>query len=137
METQNKAIIDPVFKNRLQELYLMYVNDFISTYAFADHLNISQAEAELIIEEGRKEHEQRVKELQQSNSKEEINIKSGLFDVTLNKEEVTQLYEDNMFLEDIVQILLNPELLNSWDYKYSSIEEVKRDWEDYLNRTKK
>lgn len=62
---------------------------------------------------------------------ENINIKSGLFDVTLTKEEVTKLYEDTMFLEDITEILLNPELLNSWDYPYNTIEEVKQAYKEY------
>lgn len=46
-----------------RELYLSYVNDFISVYSFADHYNIAQEDANNIINEGRELHEQFVKDV--------------------------------------------------------------------------
>lgn len=46
--------------DRLQSLYLEYVNDFLTLDAFADYLFISVEEAHAIIEAGKAIHEYRV-----------------------------------------------------------------------------
>lgn len=42
---------------QLIELYLLYVNGFITVKAFADYVNLSPEDAEIIINLGRKYHE--------------------------------------------------------------------------------
>jgi hypothetical protein len=51
---------------------------------------------------------------------ESIEIKSGLFEITLKKEEVKQLYEDNQFLRDAILSVLNPEVADKSDLPFDS-----------------
>jgi hypothetical protein len=43
-------------KKKLNNLYLMYVNDFISTNGFANYLEVTEEKANRIIDLGRKIH---------------------------------------------------------------------------------
>lgn len=62
-----------------------------------------------------------------------IKIQHGLFNVTLSEEEVTKLYADQMWMQDVVRILLNPEYyLKSGDIQYSTKEEMMADLLDYF-----
>ena len=53
-------------RKQLQEIYLQYVNDFITISAFADYHHIDDQTASLLIAEGRAIHEQEVAALHNS-----------------------------------------------------------------------
>lgn len=44
------------YKDKYEELYLDYVNNFLTVGAFADHYDLSEMSALYVIEWGRKEH---------------------------------------------------------------------------------
>ena len=44
----------------LTELYLDYINNFLSMAAFAEHYNLTGREAEIVIEAGRELHQLKV-----------------------------------------------------------------------------
>lgn len=47
--------------DRIQELYLDYVNNFLTVERFAEYYNLSERKAFKVIELGRQVHERRVK----------------------------------------------------------------------------
>lgn len=51
------------FKTILADLYLEFFNNYLTRRHFAEHYNISEPEAELLLRLGRDFHEQRVAEL--------------------------------------------------------------------------
>lgn len=51
--------------DRIQELYLDYVNNFLSVERFAEYYNMSERKANRTIELGRQVHERRVKQFKQ------------------------------------------------------------------------
>jgi hypothetical protein len=76
---------------------------------------------------------------------ETITFKSGIYNITMDAEQIKKLHDDNTFLEEAIQFLLNKDMYSkSWDALYTadkikpmlrSYFENQGNWnKDYLNK---
>lgn len=62
---------------------------------------------------------------------EKITFKTSVFEVTLKKEEVKDIYEENEFLKDAILVLLNPKVADESDIPILS-KDVKNDLKHFF-----